>query len=121
MTGEQFNIMAEEHCRRAPPVRADGAGITEGELPGLRLTMRNGEVWFHPFTGNRGAPWRLTGEEAPPTWQHAFTTPRGLVVWRRDSGNGEPIFQATSGEPPTDGAGGYYQISALLKLKNDPA
>lgn len=65
MTGEQFNILAEEHTRRTPPVNPNGAGLTEGTLPGLRLTMRNGEIWFHPYTGNRGAPWRLYAEEAP--------------------------------------------------------
>ncbi|MCZ8104003.1 MAG: hypothetical protein O9972_39680 [Burkholderiales bacterium] len=62
MSGEHLNIVSECHGYRAPPRDPNGFA-TDGRLPGLVITMRNGEVWFHPYTGNRGAPWRMTTEE----------------------------------------------------------
>lgn len=55
-------ISARFAYRRPPLQRGDDAIYNDGlPLPGEIITMRNGEVWFHPYSGNRGAPWRLLG------------------------------------------------------------
>ncbi len=51
--------------RRPPALRGADAIYSDGiPLPGEIITMRNGEVWFHPYSGNRGAPWRLASAES---------------------------------------------------------